>query len=129
MYFRLCIEGLVTYLKKDALTTPGFEPRAQVPQKEIGVSYRRRVGIQGFGLRNLGPAALARLAAAPLPTQLLLPGMFFLGLKTLFSLVKLKAANSGVPIVLMMFLYEALARACARLVQEHHEHNWDPILA
>ena len=76
---------------------------------------------------NLGPAALAGLAAAPLPTQLLLPGMFFLGLKTLFSLVELKAANSGVPIVLMMFLYEA--RAFARLVQEHQLHNWDPILA
>ena len=38
----------------------------------------------------------------------------FLGLKTLFSLVKLKAAKSGVPIVFMMFLYEARARARAR---------------
>ena len=32
-----------------------------------------------------------------------------------------------VPIVLLMFLYEARARA--RLVQKHHQHNWEPILA
>ena len=29
---------------------------------------------------------------------------------------------TGVPIVQLMFLYEARARACARLVQEHHQH-------
>ena len=58
---------------------------------------------------NLGPAALAGLAAAPLPTQLLLPGMFFFRFEAPFSLVTLKAAKSGVPIVLMMFLYEARA--------------------
>ena len=32
----------------------------------------------------------------------------------MFSVVELKAAKSGVPIVLMMFLYEARARASYR---------------
>ena len=35
-----------------------------------------------------------------------------------------QSSQNGVPIVQLMFLYEARARA--RLVQEHHEHNWDP---
>ena len=36
-------------------------------------------------------------------------------------------AQNGFPIVQLMFLYEARARA--RLVQKHQLHNWDPILA
>ena len=35
-------------------------------------------------------------------------------------------AQNGFPIVQLMFLYEARARA--RLVQEHQLHNWDPVL-
>ena len=34
-----------------------------------------------------------------------------------------QSSQDGVPIVQLMFLYEARAR----LVQEHHQHNWDPI--
>ena len=57
--------------------------------------------------------------------MLLVPGMFSEVWKVLFSLVELKTAQNGVPIVPMMFLYEARAR----LVQKHHRHNWEPILA
>ena len=64
--------------------------------------------IPGLGFRYLGPAALAGLAAA-LAHPALVTWNVFLGLKTLFSLVKLKVPKSGVPIVQLMFLYEARA--------------------
>ena len=55
-------------------------------------------------------------ADAPAPEKrtkkLLVLPFVFLVWKFLFSLVQLKTAQNGVPIVLMMFLYEA--RACAR---------------
>ena len=70
----------------------------------------------------LGPAARAGLAHPALVTW-----NVFSVLKTLISLVSLKTAQSGVPIVLMMFLYEARARS--GLAQEHQLHNWDPIFA
>ena len=39
-----------------------------------------------------------------------------------------QSSQNGVPIVQLMFLFEARARARARPVQEHHQHNWDPIV-
>ena len=67
------------------------------------------------GLRYLKPKSRACGTGRPGRRALAHPALVtwnvFLGLKTLFSLVKLKAAKSGIPIVLMMFLYEARARA------------------
>ena len=42
-----------------------------------------------------------------------------------------QSSQKGVPIVQLMFLYEARARASYRniistIAQEHHQHNWDP---
>ena len=54
----------------------------------------------------------------------------FLGVwKVLFSLRSLSGNDQhGVPIVLKMLLYRR-ARARARAVRQHHQHNWVPILA
>ena len=39
-----------------------------------------------------------------------------------------QSSQIGVPLVLMMLLYEARERARWGSAQEHHQHNWDPIL-
>ena len=50
---------------------------------------------------------------------------FLDGFPSVFDPSWSQSCQNGFPIVQLMFLYEARARA--RLVQEHQLHNWDPI--
>ena len=52
---------------------------------------------------------------------------FLDGFPSVFDPSWSQSCPNGFPIVQLMFLYEARARA--RLVQEHQLHNWDPVWA
>ena len=60
------------------------------------------------------------------PAQRTMPEVIFDGFLWVFDPSWSQSNQNGVPIVQLMFLCEARARA--RLVQERHQHNWDPIL-
>ena len=108
--------------------------RAKSPRKAIKVPRRHSQPVL-LGLKS-GPAVVSRALALfrawqhgpawpsphrpPSPTRL----------KAFLTLIKPQIKSSwsqlsqnGIPIVLMMFWHEARLR----LVQEHHQHNWDPI--
>ena len=57
------------------------------------------------------------------PAQRTVFQVIFNGFPWVFDRSCSQSCQNGFPIVQLMFLYEA------RLVQEHHRHNWDPILA
>ena len=57
------------------------------------------------------------------PAQRTVFQVIFNGFPWVFDRSCSQSCKNGFPIVQLMFLYEA------RLVQEHHRHNWDPILA
>ena len=61
------------------------------------------------------------------PAQRTVSKVIFEGFPWVFDPSWSQSCQNGFPIVQLMFLCEARARA--RLVQEHHRHNWDPILA
>ena len=61
------------------------------------------------------------------PAQRTVFQVIFDGFPWVFDPSCSQPCRNGFPILQLMFLYEARARA--RLVQEHHRHNWDPILA
>ena len=63
------------------------------------------------------------------PAQRTVSKVIFEGFPWVFDPSWSQSCQNGFPIVQLMFLYEARARARARLVQEHQLHNWDPILA
>ena len=58
------------------------------------------------------------------PAQRTMSKVIVDGFPRLFDPFCSQSSQNGVPIVQLMFLYEARARA--RLVQEHHLHNWNP---
>ena len=58
------------------------------------------------------------------PAHRTMSKVIFDGFPWVFDPFCSQSSQNGVPIVQLMFLYEARARA--RLVQEHHPHNWDP---
>ena len=61
------------------------------------------------------------------PAQRTVSKVIFDGFPWVFDPSWSQSCQNGFPIVQLMFLYEARARA--RLVQEHHGHNWDPVWA
>ena len=60
------------------------------------------------------------------PAQRTMSKVIFDGFPWVFDLFCSLSSENGVPIVQLMFLCEPRARA--RLVQEHHQHNWDSTL-
>ena len=58
------------------------------------------------------------------PAQITMSKVICDGFAWVFDPSWSQSSQHGVPIVQLIFLYEARARP----VQEHHQHNWDPIL-